>query len=210
MRTRTLNDEAAVCSRRMFPIGAARRGFLPLAWLRHGARSNVSQNKIGHGMPKNRTEHAHGRPKRHLWALRVILMTSTLSTVYSLSYNLGDPGNPGPGLWPTLGSAVMLLSSIFLLVWERESDDYEEYTSGVRSIPVVLGLLIGFGVLLSYVGLTIPLFVFLLVWMRVLGRESWSLSLLVAALGAAVIFIAFDSFLGIPFPKDVLVERMGF
>ena len=124
------------------------------------------------------------------------------------------PGKgPGSGFWPFWLSVGMLLASITTLVrWflraTPESRSTELYLSRASltivgtSVGALLLLLVG----IHTVGMYISLFVFLFLYVRILGHHSWSITIFIV-LGAPVgIFALFEWALQIPLPKAMTEE----
>lgn len=129
----------------------------------------------------------------------------------ALSYNLslGNITNPGAGLWPFIASGVILLGSIALIATERDNEQYEAFTSSVGLVGMALLSSCLFIPLFINFGFLIPSFLLLVFWLRVLGSESWSLTLLLSAACAIGFYALFDLALGVPFPEDALASILG-
>lgn len=130
--------------------------------------------------------------------------------VFGLCYSyfllpLGRLTNPGPGLWPFIVSAFIVLASLILLVTDRDREDYERFTARTRYVGlgiVSIGLFI---VLFKQIGFIIPGFLTLVFWLRFLGKESWRMTLIVSVLVTIGFYLLFVTLLGIPLPEDILV-----
>ena len=123
---------------------------------------------------------------------------------YSYSISLGRITNPGPGLWPFIVSAVIVVASCVLLFTERSGEDYEPFTGKTRLVvagAVSAGVFI---YLFQWFGFIVPGFLTLVFWLRFLGNESWGLTLSIAALVTAAFYLLFATLLGIPLPESVL------
>lgn len=117
---------------------------------------------------------------------------------------------PGAGAWPFWLSAGMLLTSIWTIIqWFRratpESRSTEPYmTAGGFSIigPTVLaliGLLIGSHI----IGMYFSVMLFLIYYVRFMGRHSW-LTTFGLAIGVPIgLFVFFDWALRSPLPKGI-------
>lgn len=137
----------------------------------------------------------------------VVLLLGILSLVYSYgSLSLGRLASPGAGLWPFLISMALVVSSVVLLITERDGGDYEAFTARSRFIGIGLLSLVVFIILFAYVGFIIPAFLTLAFWLRFLGDEPWRVTLIVSALCTAGFYGLFVPVLGVPFPEDLLVS----
>jgi len=118
---------------------------------------------------------------------------------------------PGSGFWPFWLSAVMLICSIWIgCNWFRKSsplstsqepflDDY-----GRRSLLLVGSGLFGFLVLIHFIGFYGGMFVFLIYYLRFLGRHGIMTTLAISALVPIVSFFFFDVAMRIVLPKGYL------
>jgi hypothetical protein len=127
--------------------------------------------------------------------------------------NIGfiDGEGPGSGFWPFWLSLVMLICCIWIGInWYRRTsppsrseepflDDY-----GKRMLFVVGGGLLGFLALITLAGFYGAIFVFLIYYIRFLGRHSWFLTLSVAITMPVVSFFFFDIAMRIVLPKGYL------
>jgi TctA family transporter len=71
---------------------------------------------------------------------------------------------------------------------------------------IFFGYLVGFMAAMAVVGLIPAAFVFIVVFMRLEGREPWRLSLIYAACAALFIWEVFDQLLSLPWPPTLLGE----
>jgi putative tricarboxylic transport membrane protein len=128
----------------------------------------------------------------------------------SLELNIGwvQGRGPGSGAWPfwlslgMLGASVLTMVRWFLRI-TPESRSTEVYMSrGAVSIvgtavAALLALLIG----IHFIGIYFSLIVFLLFFVRIVGRHSWPTTLGIALLTPVFIFCLFEWALTIPLPK---------
>ena len=134
----------------------------------------------------------------------VPLVIGVFFLVLSYSHSLGGLTDPGPGLWPLLISAVIILSSLVLLVTERDSNDYEHFTTRVRFVGFGLLSLAVFILLFAGIGFILPGFLTFVFWLRFLGGESWRFTLVFSAVCTAGFYIVFRPLLGVPLPNDIV------
>jgi putative tricarboxylic transport membrane protein len=128
----------------------------------------------------------------------------------SAELNIGwVPGRgPGAGAWPFWLSLGMLLASLATVYrWFRgvtpESRSTEVFMS--RSAVSIVGtavaaltaLLIG----IHFIGIYLSLILFLLFFIRIVGRHSWLTTLGITLLTPVLIFCLFEWALTIPLPK---------
>lgn len=119
------------------------------------------------------------------------------------SFPLGGLHEPGPALWPVIVGVLLVAMSVILFVTE-DTEDHEPFTA--RSRFVALGALSTavFIVLFEQVGFVVAGFLLLLFWARYLGRESWRLSVAVAAGVTLAFYYVFGPLLNVPLPGGLL------
>ena len=127
--------------------------------------------------------------------------------------NIGfiDGEGPGSGFWPFWLSFVMLICSIWISInWWRgtspPSQSNEPFLDdfGKRMMLVVGGGLIGFLILIGFVGFYGAMLVFLIYYIRFLGRHSWFTSLSISIGIPVFCFFFFDIAMRIVLPKGML------
>jgi len=127
--------------------------------------------------------------------------------------NIGfiDGEGPGSGFWPFWLSAVMLVSTIWIGVnWYRrtsppsQSDEPFLDGYGKRMLVVVGGAIFGFLALIHVVGFYGAIPIFMIYYMKFLGRHTWLLTLMVAVSLTVICFFFFDIAMRIVLPKGYL------
>jgi Tripartite tricarboxylate transporter TctB family len=121
------------------------------------------------------------------------------------------PGRgPGSGAWPFWLSAGMLaatLTTIFRWFTKAtpESRSTEEYMSksAVSIVGTAVAALVGLLIGTYYIGIYISLVLFLVFFIRIVGRQSWPITLAIALLTPVFIFCLFEWALTIPLPKGL-------
>jgi putative tricarboxylic transport membrane protein len=73
---------------------------------------------------------------------------------------------------------------------------------GVASVAVFI-------VAFQQVGFILPAFLLLIVWMKVLGNESWPWVLVLSTLLSAGLYFCFAVLLAVPFPRDIVLYVLG-
>ena len=117
---------------------------------------------------------------------------------------------PGGGLWPFWLSAVMLVCCGFIaLNWWRKtsppSRSEEPFLDGYgwRMVGLVGGGLVGFVALIDIISMYGAIAVFLLYYLRFLGRHSWALSLGMALATPILFFFFFEGAMRITMPSGM-------
>lgn len=115
---------------------------------------------------------------------------------------------PGGGAWPFWLAVIMLVSCIFIIInWFRRSSppsrSEEPYmdSHAFRSFALVAGgLTVTIG-LIHFIGVYGAIFLFMIYYIRFLGKHSWRLTAAIAVATPVVTFFFFDVALRIVLPK---------
>ena len=142
----------------------------------------------------------------------VLALLSIGFMIKSFELNIGWVAGrgPGSGAWPFWLSAGMLAATVVTIVrWftraTPESRSSEVYMSKAAvsivgtAVTALVGLLIG----THYIGIYFSLMAFLLFFIRIMGRQSWPITLGIALLTPVFVFCLFDWALTIPLPKGI-------
>ena len=113
---------------------------------------------------------------------------------------LGAAATPGPGTWPMLVAVVTVLIGAALVVTARRAHDSERFTRSSLLVLVGLATMVLFVVLLPVIGFEIPAALLCFVWLRVLGAESWRMSLGLSVGLVVAFYVVFVGALGVPIP----------
>ncbi len=121
------------------------------------------------------------------------------------------PGRgPGSGAWPFWLSAGMLAATLLTIVrWftkaTPESRSTEAYMSksAVSIVGTAVAALVGLLIGTYYIGIYFSLMLFLVFFIKVMGRQSWPITLAIALLTPVFIFCLFEWALTIPLPKGL-------
>lgn len=151
---------------------------------------------------------------------RAELVTAVLMAAFSIYLMLKsaelpvgwiEDEGPGGGAFPFWLSAIMLVSSIFIIVnWVRRTSPPSQSTEAFMDpYAVKMFALAGGGVtvmigLVHIVGMYGAVPIFMLYYLRFLGRHSWKTTLAVSLGTPVVAFFFFDITLRIILPKGYL------
>ena len=127
----------------------------------------------------------------------------------SLTYPLGTFRRPGGGLFPLIASILLMgLSALLTLQAFRGKEvDKSSRSPLFPQKEAPRRILLGFAGLLAYryllpvIGFAASTAVFIFFLSRFLGRYSWVMSVVFAAITAVVSFYLFQVWLKIPMPK---------
>ncbi len=143
--------------------------------------------------------------KFRLNSLAVALL-GVVCMMMALQLPVGTPQTPGAGMWPLLVSIGLTAAALFILFTEHDGSDYESLTR--RSLISLIGFvwIAAFVVMFELFGFTISSFVFSVVWLRFLARESWRFTLIAAPLFTVSFVLIFSVLLRVPVPHDPVLS----
>jgi putative tricarboxylic transport membrane protein len=152
---------------------------------------------------------ARSRTADHLHRLGplTVLLLGLYGMWTAWGYGVGELRAPGSGLWPFIVSLIITVTAAVLAVTDHPGQ-YESWGRG--SVRIFGGLLSlgAFIVLFEAFGFFLPGLAMLLVWLHFLGGETWRWTVPLAVLGAVAMYLIFDEALGVPFPDDVIIDRI--
>jgi putative tricarboxylic transport membrane protein len=138
------------------------------------------------------------------------LIFAVFFCIGSFGASLGNFHRPGPGLFPFLcGAVLVLLSSVNLIVALRKKreitgePELAKQPIKWRNIIIALVVLFAFPPLLDFIGLAPTLFIFFLVLLRFIEPQSWLVTLGGSAGGTVIVSLVFQVWLKIQFPKGI-------
>jgi putative tricarboxylic transport membrane protein len=143
------------------------------------------------------------RPARLVTGL-VCLTVSGVGIAASLGLDTGSLADPGPGLWPLIVSCLSAVGALGLVLPSRTPEDSEPFTRSSRQVAAAVAGMVGYALLFPHTGFTLPAFLLLLAWIRVLGGERWAVAVTVAAAASAGFFCLFALMLDVPLPRDLI------
>lgn len=137
----------------------------------------------------------------------------------ALSMPLGGFGSPGPGLYPMIVGAALILTSAACLVQSFVSsqpaaatrDDVELPVPGktdARKAALLAAALIGYAVVLKPFGFDLALTLLLVASIRIFGYSRWLRNLAMSVLMTIVAHVVFIAWLKVPLPLGVLTELL--
>ena len=117
---------------------------------------------------------------------------------------------PGGGAWPFWLGAGMLVSSIWTIIrWYRkvtpQSRSLELFMSA-DTLAIVGPIVVGLVLLLvgtHFIGMYASVFLFMIVFVRFLGRHSWTTTIALAVATPVVMFMLFEWALTTTLPKGI-------
>jgi putative tricarboxylic transport membrane protein len=132
---------------------------------------------------------------------------------FSYRLDLGKLHNPGPGLFPfLLGAALLLVTCYFLLQWSLKRatpDEAEMKKAGrqnYRKVGFVLLSLLGFALALEKLGYLVTTVLLLALLFGMMEPRRWRFVIIASIVTALITYFGFLS-LGVRFPEGMLRLR---
>lgn len=130
------------------------------------------------------------------------------STELNVGYIAGE--GPGGGAWPFWLSGVMLICTVMIAInWVRRTSPPAQSKEvlldryGKRTLVLVGGGLLGFIALINIISMYGAMLVFLVYYLRFLGRHSWTLTAILSISLPATFFLFFEAVMRITLPKGM-------
>jgi len=131
------------------------------------------------------------------------------SAELDIGYIKGE--GPGGGFWPFWLSLGMLISTAWIAInWLRRTSPPSQSTEvyldeyGRRMLVLVGGGVTAFIAMIHFAGMYGAIFVFLIYYLRFLGRHGWGTTMAISAATPVVTFFFFDIAMRIVLPKGNL------
>jgi putative tricarboxylic transport membrane protein len=141
-----------------------------------------------------------GGPAYQVISSLVALTIGLTGAVLAYGYGLGTLQRPGAGLWPFAISMLIVVLSLILLVIGRRLQDSEKFTRASLLVLIGLATFVGVAVLLPIIGFEIPSLLLCVVWLKLLGGESWRSTAIVSVVTVGAFYLLFLYGLRIPLP----------
>jgi putative tricarboxylic transport membrane protein len=141
--------------------------------------------------------------RQNVAAAAVPLVIGAVAAVASWRLGLGSLAEPGPGLWPLTVSVAMVVLGAVLVVQSRPTGDEERFGREAVIVGVAVVSLVGYALLFERVGFEIPTLALLVLWLKMLGRESWWATVAVSLVATAAVYLLFITALGVSLPHIV-------
>jgi putative tricarboxylic transport membrane protein len=139
-----------------------------------------------------------------------LLVVGGVYLASALPLPLGTMARPGPGFFPiAVGVFALVVGAVWVAIAMRRvpaaaGPAFASASSRGRLLSTA-GVLVGFCLLLPWVGYPVAAFLFVAVLLRVLGA-GWFTSVGTAVASAAVSYYLFARLLGVPLPPGVLLD----
>ncbi len=141
-------------------------------------------------------------------ALALVSIAIMVKATDGLSIRWVPEKGPGSGVWPFWLSAAMLVSCLTVIYqWfrkatpESRSDELFMTPETVRIIGITVAALFLLLLATHVIGLYLSMMLFLIFYLRVMGRHTWLLTLVLSLATPIFLFFFFEGALVIPLPK---------
>ncbi len=119
--------------------------------------------------------------------------------------SIGSLHAPGPGFFPALIAAVLVILSLFLMIGGGKKEGAEDAVSGpaIVRMLVLFAALVTYFLFLEYLGFVIVSFLlmfFLFLWV---GRQRWYVAFLSAVICIGLAYLLFEILLKSNLPRGV-------
>lgn len=140
--------------------------------------------------------------------------------VMAMSMPVGGFGSPGPGLFPMLVGAALILTAAACLVQNLVSTKSPAATIDQPALPenavvehgkawMLVAALILYVAALKPVGFPVALTLLLLASVRIFGYRDWLRNLAMSLLMTGIAYVVFIVWLKVPLPLGILAELLG-
>jgi hypothetical protein len=137
---------------------------------------------------------------KDFWSGVMLIVTGLTAVAIARNYPFGTSLRMGPGYFPTLLGALLLIGGIYLLARGLRSSDTIEGGWSLRAFVIVPLALVLFGYLMDRAGF-VPALIVLIVGSAAAGKEFNLVEVLALAVGLTVLsVVVFIWGLGLPYP----------
>ena len=141
-----------------------------------------------------------------------LLVLAAAILLASAKLGLGRLREPGPGFFPFLGGAILLLASVIRLLVEGRRQGIDEGRQAEVALmgakwPKVLVVMVALAVyayVLEAAGFILCTFLLMLLLLRVMEPRSWPVTLIQSGVITLVSYVVFEKGLAVGFPKGIL------
>lgn len=143
---------------------------------------------------------ARGSITTAIGAAIIPLFLGIFGSVVAFGLGLGSPSSPGPGLWPLVISAFLIVAAVAGLLHVKHDDDIEAWGQGLFTLGSGVISLFAYAALFPLIGFEIPTVLLLFFWIKVLGREGWRTAVSVSVITTVTVYALFILALGVNLP----------
>ena len=128
----------------------------------------------------------------------------------SLTFPEGTNGVPGPGLFPILISAVLMVSAVILIIRtikmpEEENVPLDMLSSDKKRVYLTMLVLVIYFIVLPYIGFCVSSFAMLCILIKWFSKKSILKCIIISAAMTAVVYFLFRIVLSVPLDFGLLI-----
>lgn len=138
------------------------------------------------------------------------LICGTAIICMSLTFPKGTDGVPGPGIFPIIIGAMMIVSAVLLIIrttlTKKEGNGSLAMLSPEKKrVYLTMLVLVVYFILLPYIGFCVSSFIMLLLLIKWYSRKSILKSIILAAVITAIVYLLFSMVLNVPLSFGLLM-----
>ena len=141
----------------------------------------------------------------------VLVLFGAVFLLYDIKYPLDEPANPGPGVFPLLVGAVLVILACWQLVRSCRSaaevrpatETLPKETGGTR-VLLMVAVFVVYLLMVKWVGFFTSNFLFVIVSSRLLGSKDWKSPVLLSLGIDLFCYLLFEVWLKVSFPRGIL------
>jgi hypothetical protein len=139
-------------------------------------------------------------PVANLMVAAAVVIMGGAAFAGSLRLGVGNPATPGPGTWPMLVGAALVVLGLALAVRARRTADAERFTGTGMLVVAAVATMVGYVAVIATIGFEIPTALLAFVWLRFLGRERWRTSVVISLAIVVALYVLFVGALEVTIP----------
>ncbi len=140
----------------------------------------------------------------------ILIALGSIFCIASLRLGMGQINAPGPGFVPFIGGAILILFSLFVILFETKYENRcktESKSPVKQQAKVILFILVPlfvYALVMDLLGFIVATFVIMFYLFKAPQRQSWRFALGASLLTLALTYFLFDYFLKVNLPKGFL------
>lgn len=129
----------------------------------------------------------------------ILALVGVVGATWSVQLGLGSIAMPGAGLWPFIVSVGLTLATVVHLAVSKDGRE-DQISKDVIRVVIGAASVAIYALLFTHVHFLAAGVVLLVIWLKVLGSESWLATVLIAIITTAVCYVLFFELLEVPPP----------
>ncbi len=135
----------------------------------------------------------------------ILLLAKTQNLV------IWSKGQPGGGLFPIVAGGIIVFCGCLIILSEllsrrkgSKESPYTIKTAELRNLGIISGIALLVALGSEKIGMIPCITGAMILYVRLLGKETWKKSILIGGLAGVVIYLIFVVFLKVHFPKGII------